>query len=164
MSREIFNGRIIARIERGFTLVEVLLAIGIALVLLVAATPLYTNLLISSQLNEHTSQIVQTLRIAREQSVARLNNAEHGLKIESDRYILYQGASYTLRNSAYDREIVLDSGVILSWSLVGTGADGDITFSRGLGVPNSTGTITITHDTSGTRSIFINSLGIVEKN
>ena len=66
--------------------------------------------------------------------------------------------------SDYDREVVLDSGVVLSWSVVGTGADGDITFSEGLGVPNSTGTITITHETSGTRSILINSLGIVEKN
>lgn len=147
----------------GFTLVELLVVISITLVILVAAAPLYGNLQVSSQLNDISSQIVQTLRIAREQSVARLNNVEHGLQLEVNRYILYQGPSYVLRDSTYDRVRVLDSALTLSWSLAGAGAGGDVTFSKEFGVPNKTGVITITHEVSGIRSLRINSFGIIEE-
>jgi len=148
---------------RGFTLIELLIVIAITLILAAAVAPIYGNLQVSGQLNETSAQIIQALRTARERSLARFNTTQHGVYFQSDRYALYQGASYALRESDYDREVILDDSLGLSWSLTGTGDAGDVNFSKGLGVPNKRGTITSTHDASGTRTIAINSFGAVEE-
>lgn len=151
---------------KGFTLIELLIVIGIVLISVAAVAPIYGNLQVSSQLNEDSSQLIQTLRLARERSMARLNNTQHGVYFEvntpgQDKYILYQGVSYDSRNSSYDREVVLDE--VLNFSLPGGVTEYEINFSKGLGVPNATGTITLTHDVSGTRFIVTNSFGMVEE-
>jgi len=153
--------------SNGFTLVELLIVIGITLILAAAVAPIYGNLQVSSQLNENSSQIIQSLRLARERSVARTNNSQHGVYFEidalgdKDKYVLYQGSTYDTRDSNYDREVILDE--VLSLSLPGEVSEYEINFSKGLGVPSATGIITLTHDISGTRQIIINSFGMVEE-
>lgn len=147
---------------RGFTLIEFIVVIGITLLLVAAISPLYSTLQ-SSQLNESSAQIAQTLRMARERSVARVNNSSHGVFFEinaegDDRFILYQGVSYGARDTSYDRATTLDSSLSISTTISGN----DVNFSKGLGVPNNTGTVTLTHDVSGTRTTTINSFGMVE--
>jgi len=149
----------------GFTLIELLIVIGITLVLTVAAVPIYGNLQVSAQLNENTSQIVQTMRIARERSSARVNNASHGVYFEinassADRYILYQGATYATRDTAYDRPTTLDNALTLSTTLIGS----DVAFSKGLSSPTATGTVMLTHDATGSKEIIINGAGLIEEN
>ena len=152
---------------RGFTLIELLIVITITLILFVATVPIYGNLQVSSQLNENSSQIVQTLRVARGRSVARVNNDQHGVYFaidvlgSQDKYVLYQGSNYSSRDSSYDREIILDQ--VLNLSLPGGENEYEINFSKGLGVPNNTGTITLTHDIQGDRQIIINKFGMVEE-
>ena len=153
---------------RGFTVIELLIVIAILLVLASAATPFYGNFQVSGQLNENTSQIIQTLRTAREQNLARMNNTQHGVYFEinagaDDRYILYQGTSYALRDTAYDRATTLDNPLSFSVNLVGDGDANDINFSLGLGSSNKIGTIILTHEVSGTRQISINTKGMVEE-
>ncbi len=147
--------------NKGFTLVELLVVIAITLLLAAATVPIYGSLQVSSQLNENTSQIVQNLRTARERSVARLNNAQHGIYFTTNSYTLYQGSSYASRSSTYDRGVTLDPA--LSFSLPGGALTYDINFSKGLGVPNAIGTISLTHDVTGSRQIIINNLGMVEE-
>ena len=65
---------------KGFTIIELLIAIGITVVLVAAASPIYGNLQVSTQLNESSAQITQDLRLAREQSRAGVNGAAHGIK------------------------------------------------------------------------------------
>jgi prepilin-type N-terminal cleavage/methylation domain-containing protein len=144
--------------NKGFTLVELLVVIGITLVVAVTAVPIYGNLQVSSQLNENSSLIIQTVRTARERSVGRLNNAAHGVYITASAYTLYQGASYATRNSSYDRTTTLDSVLTMSTTLAGD----EVNFSKGLGVPNTTGTITLTHDVQGSKTITINSFGAIQ--
>jgi prepilin-type N-terminal cleavage/methylation domain-containing protein len=151
--------------QRGFTLIEILIVMGITLILVTAAVPIYGNLQVSAQLNENTSQIVQTARIARERSAARFHNASHGVYFEinagaRDRFILYQGDSYAGRDNTYDRAVTLDNALSLSTTLAGN----EVNFSKGLGVPNSVGIITLTHDVTGSRVMSINNFGIVEEN
>ncbi len=155
--------------QKGFTLIELLVVISIIIILSVAAIPVYGNLQVSAQLNENTSQIIQAIRTARERSVAGYNNRQHGvyfnINASSDnKYILYQGSSYATREAGYDRETILGSSLSISANdFTFTGSDVDINFSKGLGVPDNTGTIILTHDVSGTRSIILNDLGIVEE-
>ena len=150
--------REISGVKRGFTLIELLIVIGVTLILVVAALPMYGSLQVSAQLNENSSLIIQTLRIARERSVAGFNNEEHGVYFTSGAYTLYQGPSYAARDSSYDRTTTLPSALSVSTTFAG----GEVNFSKGLGVPNNTGTVTLTHDVKGAKAITINSFGKVE--
>jgi len=152
------------RVSHGFTLMEMLIVVSVLLILVGASSPLYTNFQVSSQLNENVSQIIQTLRTAREKSAARTDNSSYGVKfkISDNQYVLYQGSAYDSRTSSYDRETALPNALSLSLSLKASGVDTtDVNFSKGLGVPNATGTITVTHNVRGSKTININDFGRV---
>jgi prepilin-type N-terminal cleavage/methylation domain-containing protein len=150
--------------ERGFTLVEMLIVIAIVFVLLTATMSLQGNYGVSSQLFSANIQVLQTVRLAREKSIGSLNNSEYGVFFENnvntnDRVVLYQGTSYALRDPLYDRATVFPKVI----SLASTFSNNDLNFSKGLGVPNDTGTITITHDAGVSEVLFVDSLGAVSE-
>lgn len=150
--------------NRGFTLIELLLVIAILVIITGLSVPIYGNLQIKTQINENISLIIQTLRTAKERSISRVNDSAHGIYFEinpgaDDKFILYQGSSYASRNSSYDRETVLDSTLHIITNLT----DNEVNFSKGLGLPNNVGTITLSHDTTGVKNISINSMGIVQE-
>ena len=155
--------------RQGFTLIELLIVIAGLLLLGAAAFPIYGNLQVSAQLNETTSQLVQATRTARERSMAGLGDSQHGVYIDinsgADRYILYQGSSYSGRDQDYDRVIDLDGALSFSatWFTL-IGSDVDINFSKGLGSPGNIGTLTLTHEVSGSSDIVVNSLGTIGEN
>lgn len=144
---------------KGFTLTELLIVIGITLMLAVAAAPIYSGLQVSAQLNENTSQMIQALRTARVESVAGVNNSRHGVKFDSNTYTLYQGNSYATRDANYDRVHTLDEVL----SITHTITDGDVNFTKNKGKVENTGTITLTHDVAGSKTIIVNSMGVVEE-
>lgn len=149
---------------RGFTLIELLIVISIMLIVAVVAIPIYGKLQVSTQLNENTTHVIQMTRNARQQSVVRYNASPHGVFFEinaedKDRVILFQGASYATRDSQYDREFVLEKAITLSTTLDQT----QVTFSQGLGKAIHTGTVTLTHDVAGARSVSVNAFGKVEE-
>jgi len=148
---------------RGFTLIEVLITLAITMILTVATVPIYGSLQTSTQVNENTSLLIQSLRTAQERSMSRVNNSSHGIKLFTHSYVLYQGSSYSLRTQVYDRTIDLEDAVSLSWNLSGVGQIDEINFSKSLGEPDMTGTINITHDIGNTKTIEINSFGKVEE-
>lgn len=156
--------KIRANPRTGFTLTELLIVIGILIITTAAAVPIYGQLQTTAQLDESAAQVVQAVRIARERSLAGLNDSRHGVYFEinvagDDKFILYQGQNYFSRNASYDRAVNLDSPLSLSTTLVGN----EINFSQGLGIPNTVGLITLIHNASGSREITINSLGTVKE-
>ncbi|NQV88131.1 MAG: hypothetical protein HQ402_01060 [Parcubacteria group bacterium] len=138
-------------------MIELLIVIGITTILAGVSSVVYGNLQVSSQLNETSAQITQNLRIAREQSSSGLNNIAHGVEFTSSQYTIYQGASYATRDSSYDRVYSLPSAVTLSTTLTGD----EVLFSKGVGIPSTTGTITITHSVNGSKTISVNNQGII---
>lgn len=155
---------------RGFTLVELLITTGIFLLLAAVSLPIYSNLQISTQLNEHAAQITQTLRVAKERATAGYNDSAHGVYFNinpagADKYVLYQGASYATRATAYDQEVLMDGSYYFGNSgFTLTGTDIDVNFSKTLGKPNNTGTLTINHNISGQRRVIVNAQGAVTEN
>lgn len=140
---------------RGFTIVELLIVLGIAVLMAVAVTPIYSNLVPESDSTQVSSEIIQTIRIARARSVARLEDSSFGVKFLPNQYILYKGASYA--TGVPERTISLGSVFTLSTTLV---AD-DINFSRGLGASNA-GLIILSHQATGQKVIDVNQFGMVE--
>lgn len=146
--------------KSGFTLIELLIVMALIVLLAAAAVPIYSNFQTSSQLNESAAQVASTFRLARTLSVARQNNSSYGVYIGTDRIILFLGTSYVGRNPAYDRITALDSAISVVPSL--SGGATEVVFSRAHGAPSAMGAITITHTTTGSRTISINALGAVD--
>lgn len=142
--------------KNGFTLVEMLVVVGLVAVLTVISLPIYTNLQVSTQLNETAAQLTQSVRVARERSLVRYNNSSHGVKFESDRYIIYQGESFATRQIGFDREIMLAAPISLSPNFISS----EVNFTKSFGLPSATGTIIVTHNVNGSRNIIINELGL----
>ncbi len=150
-----------AFVKNGFTATELVISLGITVILIALAIPVYGNLQTSVQLDENTSQLIQTIRLAREYSLSSYNSARYGVKILPTKYILYQGSSYSLRNNQYDRETDLGSALQLNWDL--SEGSGEINFTKGLGLPSSTGTIMFIHSSAGQKTVSVNKMGIVEE-
>lgn len=148
--------------RQGFTLLEIIIVIGILLLLTAGITAISGKLYLSSQLNESTTQIIQTLRIARERAAARVNDVPHGVYFEAipagnDKYVLYQGgATYATRVPSYDLVTALDPALSFSSTV-------DINFTKGTGAVASPATITLNHVNDGPRVITVNAFGVVEQ-
>ena len=152
--------------HEGFTFLELVIVMAIGLVLVGFGSQIYGNLQPSTQISRISSEILQATRTAKSKSVARENNAAHGIFFDTtaNSFTLYQGATYATRNSSFDLTTTLGGSLSLTTALTGSGDADDVNFSTGLGTPNKTGTITVTHDTVGTKTISINSLGLIEGN
>jgi prepilin-type N-terminal cleavage/methylation domain-containing protein len=151
--------------KSGFTLVELLIVIALFIVVIGASLPLTSHLRVSAQLNDAADGLVHTIRTAQERAKSRFRGQAHGVYIDiqaatDDSIVLYMGSSYATRQSSFDRNIVLDSGLTLSTTLSGQ----DLNFSAGSADTNQFGitTTTITHSVDGHRHIVVNSLGVVE--
>ncbi|MFH1790267.1 MAG: prepilin-type N-terminal cleavage/methylation domain-containing protein [bacterium] len=147
-------------INSGFTLVELLITISITLALAVAAVPIYGNLQVSAQLNDNSSQITQTIRVARQRSLAGLNNSDHGVYFGSHVYTLFQGSSYASRDSKYDLRVQINDILDISTNLMSLGDE--IVFQNITGLPNTTGNIVLRHQISGQKIIQVNEVGRVQ--
>ncbi|MEK7576416.1 MAG: hypothetical protein AAB482_01845 [Patescibacteria group bacterium] len=140
----------------GFTIVELLIVLGIGVLLAIAATPMYSNLVPASGSTQVASEIVQTLRIARTRSVARLADSSYGVKFLSTQYILYKGSSYV--TGTVERTIDLGS----AFSITSTPSSNiDINFSKGTGTANA-GIVILSRASADTKKISINQFGAVE--
>jgi len=156
--------------KRGFTLVEMLIVIAIMVVVASAAVPLYGSLQVKAQLGESTSQIVQSIRIARANAVSGFNSTSSGIyffinPVGADTYTIYQGGSYASRNASYDQVNTLDNALsINNIGFVLVGGSIDINFARGSGKPGNTGSFNLIHSVQGTSTISLNNLGLVQQN
>jgi len=155
---------------RGFTLLELFIVIAITLVLVLASLPIYSNLMVKSQLKETSAQAVMTIRDARESALSGYRGSAYGVFLSmptsgAHSYISYAGDSYAARNQTYDRVNTLEAVVAFANVNMTTTADGiDINFSKGLGKPNNTGNFNLVHSVQGVVNISINNLGKVEEN
>ncbi len=152
------------RSRAGFTFIELLIVIGVSLIVYGMSLSVSVRTQPSIQVSESAAHIVQTIRIAKNASHARFHGAAHGVFFENnatnnDRYIAYQGATYATRDTAYDSITTLDAGLSLSSTFP---SSGDINFSKGLGVPSATGTVSLMHAVTGeTKTITVNGIGAV---
>ena len=133
-----------------------------------ATIPIYGSLQVKAQLGETSTQLVQNLRWARENSIGRYNNSAYGVYLNltsvPNSYTIYQGGSYATRVVSSDRVTNLENVIaIRNGNLNLTSNDIDINFSAGLGKPNNVGNFYLVHSINGTSTISINSLGKIEE-
>lgn len=137
--------------KKGFTLVELVLVIGILALLIVVSLPLAINFYKTRQFDVHENGIVQALRRAQLKAMSVEEDCAFGVHITSDQYVLFRGNSYAMRDSAFDEVFDLPGNLQVS-------GISEIVFSKLRGIPFSTGAITLTIDNQS-EAININEMG-----
>jgi len=142
--------------KRGFTFVEVLVSLGIIGLLIGLAIPFYQTFYLSSQLDNTTSELIQTLRKAQLKAMASEGDQAFGVRLEQRRFILFRG--FYNPSDSYNEITQLPNTLTLT-SSVGQ----DVVFNELKGTTFNIGTITISLSGNRSRKIsIINQLGTID--
>lgn len=123
--------------KKGFTLLELLLSITILTIIVGIGIPVYQSLQNNNNLDIAKTTVVQGLRRAQELSRSGEHDAMWGVKVQSGSITLFKGATYAARDSAFDELFDTPSNIVPTGST-------EIVFSKFYGIPNTTGTLTLT--------------------
>lgn len=140
--------------KKGFTILEVLLSVALISVIAGVSIPIYQSFQVRNDLDIATVTTVQELRRAQLLSEASDADPSWGFQLQSGSMTLFNGASYATRDTTRDETFDLPT------SITPTGAT-EIVFAKFTGLPNVTGTITLTTYTNETRTITINAKGML---
>lgn len=141
--------------KKGFTLLEVLLSITLITILTAFASPLLQFFQVRNSLGSSTITVAQTLRRAQFLSQAIDGDTTWGVKIQTGSIVLFKGASYATRDTGYDETYDMDGTITPSGQT-------EVVFAKFSGVPNVTGTITLTSSNAEIKNITINSKGMID--
>ncbi len=143
--------------SKGFTLVEILISMGIMLILLGLTTPFTIRFYRRYQVITERNLLLSLLRQARTQSFAGAGSANHGVHIASASYTytLFEGSSYATRDQSKDLSFEMSTNVTMT-------GPSDILFKY---LSARTSSVSLTFD-NGTRQekIYVNKEGRIDWN
>jgi len=79
------------KINKGFTLVELLVVMSIISILTAVALPSYSLMRNYATLNGDTQELISNLRLAQSRAMSAQDGLSWGVRLEADRYIIYGG-------------------------------------------------------------------------
>jgi Tfp pilus assembly protein FimT len=79
---------------RGVTLIELLLIVGIFIILAIISVPTFRYFQRESDLNNSTQEIINTLRLAQDKTLASEGGSNYGVHFEIEKFVLFEGTSY----------------------------------------------------------------------
>ncbi|OGI26088.1 MAG: hypothetical protein A3J76_04010 [Candidatus Moranbacteria bacterium RBG_13_45_13] len=139
---------------QGFTLLEVLLSVAAIAIIAGISIPIYQSFQVRNDLDIAAVEIAQTLRRAQVLAQAVDGDTSWGAYIQLGNITLFKGTSYVARDTNFDE--VFDAPTSITPSGVS-----EIVFTKFTGLPQTTGTITLTSNANETRNITINAKGMV---
>lgn len=142
------------RRDNGFTLIEILLSVGIISLLVGASLPVYVSFQTRNDLEVTTQSVVSMLRRAQTYARAGNGDSQWGVAVQAGSATLFKGAAFTSRDTAYDEIAIISSATSVSGL-------GEIVFAKLSAAPSTTGSITLSATTNDTRMITINGKGMV---
>lgn len=138
----------------GFTLLEVALSIAVIGVLTGISIPVYQSVQVRNDLDIATVTIAQTLRRAETLSQSVDADISWGVSLQNQSITLFQGTSYASRNTNFDEDFSIPASITPS-------GISEIVCTKFSGIPQTTGTITLTSNANETRTLTINAKGTV---
>jgi prepilin-type N-terminal cleavage/methylation domain-containing protein len=139
--------------KRGFSLVEIVVVLGIITLFVGISTTVYTTIKSSNNLEVGTNSIVGALRLAKRYAEQVNSDTKWGVYINSSQVTIFSGSSYAGRDTNKDKPLLLPSGLTTS------GLD-EIVFEKSSGITSTIGSITITGSDS-IKNISINEKGTI---
>lgn len=140
--------------KRGFTLIEMMLSVATIGIMAGMAIPIYQSFQMRNDLDIMTVEIAQTLRRAQVLSQAVDGDISWGVKIQNDSLVLFKGISYIARDTSFDEMFEMPLTITPSGMT-------EVIFTKFSGWPQTTGTTTLTSNNNETRTITINTKGMV---
>ena len=146
--------------KKGVTMIELLVVIAVLGILVLIVSPKFAQIRENAVFKTAVNDVLSSINKAKGSTLASLNSSEYGVHFQSDKVIIFKGKVFSVSDS--DNEIIsITTPSLISNVILGgvSGTSGDIYFNRLLGVPNTTGTITITTP-SFLKIITINATGV----
>jgi Tfp pilus assembly protein FimT len=158
-NKQISNG------VKSFTLVEILIVIGILAILVAMAFPTFRSFRAESDLNDSAGKIISTLRVAQSKTLASEGASQWGVYFSTStvphQYTLFQGANYASRVTSSDEIYDLPMSIeIYDINLTG---EPEVIFDRLIGSTSQSGSASLRLKTDLTKNqtIYIENSGQV---
>lgn len=140
--------------SKGFTVMELLLSISIIGILSALSIPLYFQIASQDRLSAAADATHALVSRANLYAKKTYQNSAWGIHVGGGEAVLYRGPVFASRDTGFDEVVAIPTGIT-------TSGLSDLYFDKLTGRPNVTGGIIFQNGTSGTRSITINSMGMV---
>ncbi|MFA5022374.1 MAG: type II secretion system protein [Patescibacteria group bacterium] len=146
---------------KGFTLIELIIVMGMLVIVATLSVPFFQSFQVSSDLYTHANTITKTLQRAQQQAITGQNNDAWGVyfDIAAKKIILFKGNNYASRQTDFDEIISYPQTFSVT-----TDFGNEIYFSLYSGQTAKTGTVNITSQNNQTRTIKIESNGLIQLN
>ena len=142
------------RNEDGFSLIEMLLSVMIIGMITAVSVPLYNSFLARNDLDITSQQIAESFRRAQIYARGVQGDSAWSVEVQTSAVTLFKGTVFASRDTSYDETITLPGRVTASGL-------GEVRFAILTGLPNTTGTVTLTSNASETKTVTINAEGMV---
>lgn len=156
-----------AKMKKGFTLIEILVIIGIMVILVALAIPSYRFFQKESDLNNSAEEIINTLRLAQNKTLASEEASKYGVYFDAvstpNQYTLFKGENYASRDSSFD-EIHKLSSFLEIYEISLAGGEPEVVFDRISGTTSQFGSISIglKDNPAKTKTIYVENSGRVD--
>lgn len=142
--------------QKGFTMIELIIAVSISLVIFSAVVFSPTKAIGKSKLDGDKAGCLRIIRNAQASALSGKNNSAFGayLDVNDKKCIAYQGSSYDRRSAEYDQVYFLDGKTNMSLEI-----SPDINFSAGLIAYETAGRIVFSRQDE-VQEIILNGYGV----
>ncbi len=155
MKRQVHNQK------NGLTVIELMVVVAIIALLVAVITVPFISFRKNQALQNTTNAVSAVLEDARTKTLAAVNNTSYGVHIDSDKTVLFSGATYDA--SATTNEVYFfEDPITASFALQGGGSN--VRFSRLTGATGDYGTIILTIPGGSSHSVTISATGTIVRN
>lgn len=88
---------------KGFTLIEVVISLAILAIIFAVGSPITLDFYLDYQLEAETSLLTSALQQTRNLSMINHNESNHGLYVDADNFVIFQGVSFASRVQNQDK-------------------------------------------------------------
>ncbi len=140
--------------ECGFTLTEILVSVSLIAIAGVILVPLYQSFEQKNQLDLVTLSLAQNFRRSQILAQSVSGDSSWGVKIGTTTATIFKGSSFITRDPSFDETYEF------SPTITATGTS-EIIFSKLYGLPQPTGTLTLTNSNLDSRNLLIGEKGTI---
>lgn len=150
--------------SKGFTLIEILLALGILAIISTLGVMSLSNVNKDKALVVETERVLSLIAKARSFTLSAKEGSAYGVHFETQKAVLFRGVTYTANATTNEIQTVNAEVKISAISLAGGGTE--VLFSKLTGATTQTGTITLSsvRNSSQTKTVTIVGTGIAYSN
>jgi len=150
--------------KKGVTLLELLVVIAVMGLIFLVVLPQFSKSRENAVMKSAVADILSSVNKARSRTLASLNSSEYGVHFQSDKVIIFKGKVFSAVDVNNETISIATPANISNVTFGGvSSSSGDLYFNRVFGVPNTTGTVTVSTPSSS-KVITIYATGVASSN